>query len=300
MQRFLSDVVSDADTNTLYNDEVKKESKPFDNSSASLSQNQPKRLPPEILEELNASNSAGTPAFYKLPPEILEEFIYRNSPDRFLLPPDNPEILEEIIYSNSQNFPTKNQLPENSEWENSLCNLQLLPQNNYEGLFCKTKKNATCALFSDGKPFFCYEDTPQGKTTYQTNPWGSSITRTQYGADGKILSLFYFAYNVLRREEEYNYEKDLITRIWWENQQIRLTQTNTKGRTLNKYYFQLNGKYILYPDGNDMAETQGYWHQEGRNLIVDNQVFYALPERFSVPDICKLFDGICTLTPIQP
>jgi len=209
------------------------------------------------------------------------------------------KVDEEIALANRLYTPNI-QLPAEDKWELSPCNETILPQHNYQGIFCKTKGFAQCAFFPNGLPFFCQELTDEGKTTYATNPWGSSITRTQYGADGKILSLFYFAYNVLRREEEYNYEKDLITRIWWENQQIRLTQTNTKGRTLNKYYFQLNGKYILYPDGNDMGEINGEWQQIGNKFFIDGKFLYELQPRISMPDICLIFKGACEKVPQQP
>ena len=198
-------------------------------------------------------------------------------------------------FSLPEEIPSPSSQPVAQEkWKRISCDELSLPQHNYEDLFCKSKNNQTCAFFANGLPFFCQEITQEGRTSYQTNLWGSSVTRTQYDKDGKILSLFYFAYNVLRREESYDYEQDLITRIWWEDQQIRLYQTNTKGRTLNKFYLTPDKPYVQYPDGNDMGEITGSWTKDGNKIYLEGTFLYELPIQNTAPDLCQLFHGACS------
>lgn len=209
------------------------------------------------------------------------------------------KVDEEIALANRLYTPNI-QLPAEDKWELSLCDETILPQHNYQGIFCKTKGLAQCAFFPNGLPFFCQELTDEGKTAYATNPWGSSVMRTTYRPDGKILSLFYFANNILRREEHYDYDKNLVMHIWWMDQQIELHQMDTKGRTLNKFYFTPDKPYVQYPDGNDMGEINGEWQQIGNKFFIDGKFLYELPERISVPNICMIFDGACEKVPTQP
>lgn len=184
-------------------------------------------------------------------------------------------------------------------WQDTPCQPLPLPEHTHQGLLCKTNQTSFCAIFPNGKPFFCQETTAQGKTTYQSNQWGSSATVSHYQPDGKILSLYYFAYGELKREEEHNYPQNLITRIWWDEHQTRLYQSNTQGRTLNKFYFRPNQPFIQYPDGNDMGEINGTWHREGNRFFIDGQFLYELPQRMTAPDICRIFDGACTFVPTE-
>lgn len=185
-------------------------------------------------------------------------------------------------------------------WEEIPCEEMTLPENTHQGLVCKKRDNAQCAIFQNGLPFFCQVDSADGKKTYQSNQWGASVTYTQYQPDGKIASLFYFAHGQLKREEEHNYAQNLISRIWFDDHQTRLYQSNTQGRTLNKFYFRPEQPYIQYPDGNDMGEINGTWQREGDKFFIDGQFLYQLQPRISLPDICAIFDGACGPVPTQP
>lgn len=122
--------------------------------------------------------------------------------------------------------------------------------------------------------FYC--QTTDGTRAYQSNKWASSLTFTRRDAQGRTQNLYYYAYGKLARTEEYDYAGGVVTRVWYNPSQIRLTRTALDGRVLDKYYFTEGKPYVRYPGGNDMGEINGEWRLEGNQLITDGQQLYTL------------------------
>ena len=180
-------------------------------------------------------------------------------------------------------------------WEEVSCEELTLPQNQHPNLTCKIKQGAFCSFFENGHPYYGEKQTETGKTAYLTNKWGSSVTVTVYDKADRPLTERYYAYGEMKRAANFEYEKNLISRIWWDENQIRLYQTNTAGRTLNKFYFSPKGTFIQYPDGNDMGEITGNWQREGNKIYLEGNFLYELPTQNTAPDLCQVFDGACAV-----
>lgn len=179
-------------------------------------------------------------------------------------------------------------------WKEVSCEELTLPQNQHPNLTCKIKQGAFCSFFENGHPYYGEKQTETGKTAYLTNKWGSSVTVTVYNAQNQPLTERYYAYGEMKRAVNFEYEKNLINRIWWDESQIRLYQTNITGRTLNKFYFSPKGTFIQYPDGNDMGEITGNSTREGNKIYLEEIFLYELPTRNKAPDLCQVFDGACS------
>lgn len=178
-------------------------------------------------------------------------------------------------------------------WETVACTELALPPNEHSNLSCKKMNHAFCSFFENGHPYYGEQETETGKVAYLTNKWGSSVTVTVYDKTNRPLTERYYAYGQMKRAANFEYEKDLISRIWWDENQTRLYQTNTGGRTLNKFYFSPKGTFIQYPDGNDMGEITGNWTLEGNKIYLEGSFLYELPAQDTAPDLCQIFDGSC-------
>lgn len=178
-------------------------------------------------------------------------------------------------------------------WEEISCAQVPLPPNEHSNLSCKKMNHAFCSFFENGHPYYGEQETETGKVAYLTNKWGSSVTVTVYDKTNRPLTERYYAYGQMKRAANFEYEKDLISRIWWDENQTRLYQTNTGGRTLNKFYFSPKGTFIQYPDGNDMGEITGSWTKDGNKIYLEGTFLYELPIQNTAPDLCQIFDGSC-------
>ena len=178
-------------------------------------------------------------------------------------------------------------------WQEVPCETLALESTEYELGICKKTAQAYCAFFHTNRMYFCEQKLPEGSVSYRSNPWGSSLTIQTFDAQNRQTSEQYYAYGEMKRAANFEYDKDLISRIWWDERQIRLYQTNTAGRTLNKFYFAPQGSFIQYPDGNDMAEISGNWTADGNEIFIDGNFLYELPERSAAPDVCALMKGAC-------
>lgn len=112
-------------------------------------------------------------------------------------------------------------------WETVACTELALPPNEHSNLSCKKTQEAFCSFFENGHPYYGEQETQTGKVAYLTNNWGSSVTVTVYDKTNRPLTERYYAYGQMKRAANFEYEKDLISRIWWDENQTRLYQTNT-------------------------------------------------------------------------
>lgn len=154
------------------------------------------------------------------------------------------------------------------------CDDLSLPASSEPNISCRQNSDGFCAHFENGKMFYC--QTADGARTYQSNKWASSLTFTHRDAKGRLLMLYYYAYGKLARTEEYDYAAGVVTRVWYDPAQIRLTRTAPDGRVLDKYYFTEGKPYVRYPGGNDMGEINGEWRLEGNRLLADGKLLYTL------------------------
>lgn len=180
-----------------------------------------------------------------------------------------------------------------STWQAIECASLSLPQQTQGRLICRRSEQAFCALFEkNGQIFYC--KTQDGSLSHQSNIWGSSLTVTYYDSHARPLSQRYYANAELTRAVDFDYEQNQVARYWWDEDQIRFYQEDTRGKTLNKFYFRPGKPYIQYPDGNDMGERNGTWEQKDGQIFIDGAWLCTLPQRTPAPDSCAVFAGACT------
>ena len=181
------------------------------------------------------------------------------------------------------------------QWLDAECSELNLPENNFDGLYCKrnAEDNSYCAFFENGRFFYCEKRDSAGRVTYLLNRWGSSLTQNDENAEGLPLKEVYYAYGKLARFTEYDYKAGLVYKVWLEAAQTRLNISGIKGNIIDKFYFREGKPYVRYPGGNDMGETNGEWNIEDGRIFVDGVFLYALPKEDSAPDLCNVFKGIC-------
>lgn len=181
--------------------------------------------------------------------------------------------------------------PELPRWENVPCTPAQLPGINTNGLSCKKGDAGFCAFFDNGRPAFCR--TKDGLTEYALNKWGSSVTVLHKTEKNEPLLARYYADGKLARAIQHDEANDTVTTVWFNNDSLRMTQTDFSGKVLHKYYFYPGKPYIHYPDGNDMGETNGPWEEKDGQIFTDGRPLFTLPERTAAPDVCGIFSGAC-------
>lgn len=162
-------------------------------------------------------------------------------------------------------------------------------------LSCRESSSGICAFFENKRPFLCR--TPDGQTEYRLNQWGSSVTVRHKTQSGEPVFEHYYADGKLARAAEYDAPGNRVTTVWFSGDSLRMTQTNSAGRVLHKYYFDPGKPYIHYPDGNDMGETNGPWEEKDGYVWTDGQPLFPLPQKDAAPDVCRIFSGACVQTP---
>lgn len=179
-------------------------------------------------------------------------------------------------------------------WTEGPCENAVLPPNSPQNLTCRWGDKGFCAFFDNGRPYFCRTNNAQ--TRYQLNRWGSSITVTQKTPLGQPLSERYYANDKLARATDYDAKNNLVTQVWFDgNNSFRLTQTDSNGKILDKYYFTAGKPYVRYPGGNDMGEINGPWEMKNGQIFTDGKPLYTLPGPKLAPDVCMIFNGYCPL-----
>lgn len=168
----------------------------------------------------------------------------------------------------------RQETPRPDDGQKVSCESLSLPASSEPNISCQQNSDGFCAHFENGKMFYC--QTADGTRTYQSNKWASSLTFTHRDAKGRPLMLYYYAYGKLARTEEHDYAAGVVTRVWYDPAQIRLTRTAPDGRVLDKYYFTEGKPYVRYPGGNDMGEINGEWRLEGDHLLTDGKLLYTL------------------------
>lgn len=183
-------------------------------------------------------------------------------------------------------------------WTEAPCENAILPPNSPQNLTCRWGDKGFCAFFDNNRPYFCRTNNAQ--TRYQLNRWGSSITVTQKTPLGQPLSERYYANDKLARATDYDAKSNLVTQVWFdENNSFRMTQTDSNGKVLDKYYFTAGKPYVRYPGGNDMGEINGPWELKNGQIFTDGKPLYTLPGPKLAPDVCLIFNGYCPL-PAMP
>lgn len=178
-------------------------------------------------------------------------------------------------------------------WHAADCAALPIPAQTQGTLTCRKTDQAFCALFEkNGSVFYC--QTLDGTLSHQSNIWGSSLSVKKYDQTGRLLQERYYAYGQLARAANFDYANNIVLRFWWEEDQIRLDQQDTHGKTLNKFYFRTGKPYVQYPDGNDMGERNGTWQEKNGQIFIDGAFLCTLPQRTPAPDSCAVFAGACT------
>lgn len=212
------------------------------------------------------------------------------------------ETLDRMWRRRLDNIPQEVPMPEpitpdaDDEWTEGPCEGAVFPAGNLQSFTCRTGAKGFCAFFENGAPYFC--QTKDGKTAYQLNKWGSSVTVTQKTPSGMILAERYYADGKLARATDYDNEQNSTTLQFDGGNALRLTKKDKSGKVLDKYYFFPKKAYVHYPDGNDMGETNGPWMVQNGLLFIDGKPFYKLPAQKLAPDVCMIFNGYCPLQKI--
>ena len=188
-------------------------------------------------------------------------------------------------------------LPETAQpqWLEADCSKLNLPENKFEGLYCKenTAASSYCAFFENGRFFYCEKKDNSGCVSYVLNRWGSSLTQNEENAEGLPLKEAYYAYGKLARFTEYDYKAGLVYKVWLDASQTRLNISGVKGNIIDKFYFREGKPYVRYPGGNDMGEANGEWTLKDGKIFTDGVFLYSLPKEDSAPDLCSVFKGVC-------
>lgn len=179
------------------------------------------------------------------------------------------------------------------EWVEGPCDETEMPAQSPQNLTCRRGEPGFCAFFENGTPYFC--QTKDGRTSYQLNKWGSSVTVTQKTPSGMILTERYYADGKLARATDYDNERNRIILQFDSGNALHLTKKDKNGKVLDKYYFFSNKPYVHYPNGNDMGETNGPWMVQNGVLFIDGKPLYKLPAQKLAPDVCMIFNGYCPL-----